>query len=140
MKNLKLKNLQNQKVGILGLGEENIALAYFLVAQGIDITICDQKSREELGQYYEKMKNLSSQVQFQLGANYLENLEKFNIIFRTPGLPYLNSKIQKAKNVGVIISSEIKLFFDLCPCKIIGVTGTKGRYGKITSHCCCFRY
>ena len=127
MKNLKLKNLQNQKVGILGLGEENIALAYFLVAQGIDITICDQKSREELGQYYEKMENLSSQVQFQLGANYLENLEKFNIIFRTPGLPYLNSKIQKAKNVGVIISSEIKLFFDLCPCPIVGVTGTKGK-------------
>ncbi|KKQ18856.1 MAG: UDP-N-acetylmuramoylalanine-D-glutamate ligase [Berkelbacteria bacterium GW2011_GWA1_36_9] len=127
MKNLKLKNLQNQKVGILGLGEENIALAYFLVAQGIDITICDQKSREELGQYYEKMKNLSSQVQFQLGANYLENLEKFNIIFRTPGLPYLNSKIQKAKNVGVIISSEIKLFFDLCPCPVVGVTGTKGK-------------
>ncbi|MCL5407083.1 MAG: UDP-N-acetylmuramoyl-L-alanine--D-glutamate ligase [Patescibacteria group bacterium] len=122
---INIYDLKNQKVGILGLGEENIALVKFLIQQDVQLTICDRKSRQELGQYLEQIKDLP--VQFRLGENYLEGLEDFEILFRTPGLPYLNSKIQKAKNNGVIISSEMKLFFDLCPCPIVGVTGTKGK-------------
>lgn len=127
MQNAKLENLKNQKVAVLGLGEENVALVKFLTQQDIKLTICDKKSREELGEYYKQIKDKALPIHFQLGQDYLENLEDFDIIFRTPGLPYLNSKIQKAKNNGVIISSEMKLFFDLCPCPIVGVTGTKGK-------------
>jgi len=117
--------LENKKIGILGLGEENIALVRYFLKMGIkNITICDQKGREEFSNIGDIENNISN---WQLGAGYLSNLEEFDIVFRTPGLPYLNPEIQKAKNRGVEISSEIKYFFDQCPSPIIGVTGTKGK-------------
>jgi len=61
------------------------------------------------------------------GKNYLENLENFDIIVRSPGIPYLLSEIQKAKKAGVKITSATKLFFDNSKGKIIGITGTKGK-------------
>ncbi|MEK7142914.1 MAG: UDP-N-acetylmuramoyl-L-alanine--D-glutamate ligase [Patescibacteria group bacterium] len=120
-----LEKFKNQKVGILGLGEENIALIDFLIKAGIKVVICDQKTKDELGDYYKKVKNWP--VQFRLGPHYLDNLKDFKIVFRSPGIPYLNPKIQAAKIAGVEISSQTKLFFELCPCPIIGVTGTKGK-------------
>ncbi|OGD56525.1 UDP-N-acetylmuramoylalanine--D-glutamate ligase [Candidatus Berkelbacteria bacterium RBG_13_40_8] len=120
-----MTDFQNKKVGILGLGEENIALAKFLVAKKANVVICDQKSREELGKYYEQAQTLP--VQFRLGPHYLDHLEDFAVVFRTPGLPYLNEKIQAAKASGVKISSQIKLFFENSPSPIIGITGTKGK-------------
>jgi len=59
-------------------------------------------------------------------------LDKFDVVFRTPGISPLKKQLIKAKKRGVEISSQIKLFFDLCPAKIIGVTGTKGK-GTTTS-------
>lgn len=116
---------RNVKVGVLGLGEENVALVKYLVSKNADVVVCDQKSKEELGDYYNKIKDLP--IQFRLGSHYLDHLEDLKIIFRTPGLPYLEPKIQNAKEQGVEISSQIKLFFKLCPSPIIGVTGTKGK-------------
>ncbi|MDZ7587112.1 MAG: UDP-N-acetylmuramoyl-L-alanine--D-glutamate ligase, partial [Patescibacteria group bacterium] len=125
MSKIKLENLRNQKVGVLGLGKENIALVEFLNSAGLDIVVCDEKSEGDLSDYREEIKDLP--VQFRLGPHYLDHLEDFKVVFRTPGLPYLNPKIQEAKGFGVEISSQIKLFFNFCPCPIIGVTGTKGK-------------
>lgn len=125
MSTMNLENLKNQKVGILGLGEENFALAKYFLKQGIKFIICDRSSKEELGERYEKLKNLAEE--FRLGPGYLDSLKDFEVVFRTPSLPYLDAKIQEAKTAGVKISSEIKYFFHSCPCAILGVTGTKGK-------------
>jgi len=55
------------------------------------------------------------------------NLAGFDIVFRSPGFYRYSPMIIKAEKAGVVISSATKLFFDLCPSKIIGVTGTKGK-------------
>lgn len=126
-------DIKNQKIGILGLGEENIALVRYLLKNGAkNITICDQKGREELSGIDDIEDRLAA---WRLGPDYLENLKDFDLIFRTPGLPYLDPKIQKAKARGVEISSEIKLFFDHCPSPIIGITGTKGKGTTATLIC-----
>lgn len=116
---------QNKKIAIVGLGEENLALTRYLVQKGAKPVICDRKGERELGDYYQKVKNLG--LELRLGPDYLNNLTDFELIFRAPGVPYLTPEIQAAKKAGVEISSEIKLFFKLCPSPIIGVTGTKGK-------------
>ncbi len=121
-------DFKNKKIGILGLGEENIALIRYFLKHGIKkLTICDQKSREELENNLSKIDISRNNFDLRLGAKYLENLSDFEIIFRSPGLPYLNEKIQQAKKEDVKISSATKLFFAFCPSPIIGVTGTKGK-------------
>jgi UDP-N-acetylmuramoylalanine--D-glutamate ligase len=66
-------------------------------------------------------------VRTQLGDAYLSHLKNFDIIFRSPGIPYLLPELVRAKKQGVIISSSTKLFFEHCGAKIIGITGTKGK-------------
>lgn len=119
-------DIKDRKIGILGLGEENIALVRYLVDIGArDITICDSKSEGDLQDYLEKIADLTFAKK--LGSHYLENLNEFDLIFRTPGIPYLSPEIQSVIKAGVEVSSQTKLFFELCPCPIIGVTGTKGK-------------
>ena len=131
---MNLEQLKNKKVAILGLGMEGVALANFLSNKVKNISLLDEKSRDELGDRVKeendiKLENILSNnnFEFMLGKSYLNGLDKFDVIFRSPGIPYLLPEIQQAKKKGVEISSQIKLFFDLCPCPIIGVTGTKGK-------------
>ncbi|MDP2695683.1 MAG: UDP-N-acetylmuramoyl-L-alanine--D-glutamate ligase [bacterium] len=83
------------------------------------------------------LKFLKKQPQFKKGPidildkkrdkNYLKNLYKYDLVFRSPGMPYNLPQIQKAIKNGTEVASITKLFFDLCPAKIIGITGTKGK-------------
>jgi len=128
------KNLAGKKVAILGLGVEGVALVEFLLALGAKITVCDKMERAELlsaaeGELGDKIEAIleDENIAKKLGHDYLDGLESFDVIFRSPGIKLLEPKILAAQKAGVEVSSQIKLFFDLCPCPIIGVTGTKGK-------------
>ncbi|MFH1427207.1 MAG: UDP-N-acetylmuramoyl-L-alanine--D-glutamate ligase [Patescibacteria group bacterium] len=137
----KLKFLQNKKICILGFGLENQALVKFLISQKIpcQITICDK--RKKIKEAKLPIGSLASLefLKWDLGENYDrclsgegKNLDKFDIIFRSPGYPlYKLHKLLPLLNkerAGVRLSSPMKLFFELCPTKnVIGVTGTKGK-------------
>ncbi len=120
-----LNKLKNKKIAIVGLAKNNIPLIRFLIEKGINnITGCDKKIEKELEANLELSK---MSIKLSLGDKYLENLHKFDFIFLSPGVPKDLSEIKKAKENGSEIASEMKLFFDLCPAKIIGVTGTNGK-------------
>jgi UDP-N-acetylmuramoylalanine--D-glutamate ligase len=110
---------------VLGLGIENLALVKYLSNQGEKVTVCDSRDQTVLGNRYYELKECG--VNFRLGADYLNNLTDFTEVFRSPGLPLFEPKIQQAKATGVRITSAMRLFLDLCPCTTIGVTGTKGK-------------
>lgn len=115
----------NQKVAVLGLGIENLALAKYLASRGIQITVCDSRDQVTLGDRYELLQKLG--VSFHLGPDYLNNLEKFDLLYRSPGLPLFQPELVRAAANGVKITSAMRLFLELCPCPIIGVTGSKGK-------------
>lgn len=119
-------NFRGKKVAVLGLGLEGEDACQFLLKQRAEITVFDQKTASELGKAYKKLKK--PKIKFRLGKNYLkEGLTGFDLIFRSPGFYRFLPEIIKAENRGTIVTSASKLFFDLCPAKIIGVTGTKGK-------------
>lgn len=111
-------DLANKKVALLGFGVENQALLPYLRRAGAAVTVCDRN---------EALIEAPSGVATRLGPDYLTSLTDFAVVFRTPGLPYLTREIQEARLAGVLVSSQTKLFLELCPAKTIGVTGTKGK-------------
>ncbi len=112
---------KNKRVAVVGLGRTGIALYRFLKSRGAKVYGLDRDSKLQCG-----IQNLI------LGEDYLKNLEQFDIIFVSPGVPLNLPELENAKKRGQIISSEIQLFFDLCPAKIIGITGTNGKTTTVT--------
>ena len=112
---------------MLGLGVENLALAKFLLTKGkFDITVCDYRTKKELGI---RNKELGHDVNWQLGKSFKKDLYKFDVLLRSPGWPLWCEHIRESLRINkkIILTSPIRLFFDWCPGKIIGVTGTKGK-------------
>lgn len=59
------------------------------------------------------------------GPDYLKRIKDYDLIIRSPGVSF--KLVKKHAATKTIITSQTKLFFDLCQAKIIGVTGTKGK-------------
>lgn len=109
----------SSKIAILGFGVEGRSAAKHLRAEGYtDITICDTEVDIE---------GRERDLKYSLGGKYMDNLAEFDTIFRSPGIPISRAEIQNAAKNHVEITSVTKYFFDKCPCKIVGVTGTKGK-------------
>lgn len=117
-------SVKDKRIGVIGIGVSNTPLIEALANAGCDVTACDKRSREELGESFEKLSKLG--VKFDLGDEYLEHLD-FDIVFRTPGLMPFDSHLTAVREKGGIVTSEMELFFKLCPCKIIAITGSDGK-------------
>jgi UDP-N-acetylmuramoylalanine--D-glutamate ligase len=117
---MNIEDLKHKKIALLGFGVENRAVANYFDQNQISYTVFDSDPDISL-------KNCCLMLRSHLGPNYLEALPEFELIFRTPGFSPIHQAIQKAKNNGALVTSQTQLFFDLCPSKLIGITGTKGK-------------
>lgn len=125
------KSLQNKKIAFLGLGVENYHLLKWFLKHHLkaELTICNFGTREELYLKYPELKN-NSRLNWRVGKDHQNGLADFDILFRSPGGLLNSPGIREAlrQNKNIILTSPMKLFFDLCPTKnTIGVTGTKGK-------------
>jgi UDP-N-acetylmuramoylalanine--D-glutamate ligase len=124
---LQLKKLGGRQIALLGLGLDNQALLALLEQAKIaaTVTICDLRAKWELP----PVRASHLKIKYQLGSTYNHNLDKFAILFRSPGWPLNCPGIQEARRRGQTeVTSYLNLFFSLVPTKnIIGVTGSKGK-------------
>lgn len=119
-----LDSLRGKTVAVIGIGVSNQPLIDVLLSHGIEVTACDRKSREELGVLGDTL--TSKGAKLRLGADYLQNLRE-DIIFRTPGMRPDLPELQAAIANGSCLTSEMEIFFEICPCPIIAVTGSDGK-------------
>lgn len=119
-----MTNFKNKNVAILGLGLEGKDALSYLINNGAKVSVFDQKEEDEL----DLGKTSKSEINFFCGKNYdLSKLSNYDITVRSPGVYRYLDEIVRAENNGGEITSPTKIFFDFCPSKIIGVTGTKGK-------------
>ena len=117
-------NVAGKNITVIGIGISNLPLIKYLVSLGANVTACDRRSAEDLGENYTELEKLG--VKFNLGDGYLNNLSG-DMIFKTPGMRYDVPELLKAKENGSIITSEMEVFFEVCPSHIIAVTGSDGK-------------
>ena len=123
--NVFFKSCLNKKIAFIGMGVSNFKAIKLFLKKGIEVTILDKKKEEDLGKNAEILKNLGAK--FVCGEDYLNNLSDYEIVIRSPGMYYKDEKLEKAMKLGTVITSEMELFFEFCPCKIIAVTGSDGK-------------
>lgn len=120
------QSLPHKKVAFIGTGVTNQSCIELFAAHGADITLCDKKENlHAFGALAPRLVELG--VRLSLGANYLDGLSGAEMIMRTPGFEYYTPALQAAKAAGSEVTSEMELFFRLCPCPILAVTGSDGK-------------
>ena len=117
-------SVKDKNITVIGIGISNLPLIKFLASSGANVTACDRRSKEDLGETYTELEKIG--VKFSLGDDYLENLSG-DIIFKTPGMRYDVPQLLEAKKNGSKVTSEMEVFFDVCPSHIIAVTGSDGK-------------
>lgn len=116
--------LKGKTVAFCGVGRTHMPLIQLFQEKGAVVTVRDQRPLEKLGENGEVLQSLG--VELRLGEDYLQDLNE-DIIFRTPGMRYHLPQLEEARARGCAVTSELELFFRLCPCKIYGVTGSDGK-------------
>lgn len=119
-----LAGLRGKRVAVIGIGVSNTPLIKMLLREDIPVTACDKNSREEFGGLAEELESLGAELR--LGKCYLEGLDH-DVIFRTPGMRPDVPQLEEARSHGSVVTSEMEVFFDVCPCHTIGVTGSDGK-------------
>lgn len=128
------QQLQNKKVYFIGMGVTNYGVIVQFCEKGIDCTVVDKKSQEELSKAYpEHFEHLCSLgVRFITGEGYLDHLTEADVVYRTPGMNWNSPALQAARDAGVVVTSEMETFFEYCPCRIYAVTGSDGKTTSTT--------
>jgi UDP-N-acetylmuramoylalanine--D-glutamate ligase len=134
-----LELLSGKRVTVAGLGRfgGGIAVTRWLCAQGANVLVTDSDPAEKLADSVKQLKGLP--IEFRLGEHREEDFTSADLIVASPAIPPQNPFIQAARAAGKGVTTEIRLFVERCPAKIIGVTGTKGKstttamLGKILS-------
>ena len=118
------ESLRGRKIAVLGLGVSNRPLVRMLLEFGCHVTGCDRTPRENLDEEVVELERMGCVLR--LGQGYLDDLDA-DLVFRTPGMHPGNPAIAALKARGAEVTSEMEVFFEVCPCRIIGVTGSDGK-------------
>ena len=119
-----LAGLQGKQVTVIGIGVSNRPLLALLARAGALVTARDKKTEDQLGDIAPQLKEWG--VELVLGEQYMENIQG-DVVFRTPGLRPDHPGLVAAAQKGACVTSEMEVFFDVCPCPVIAVTGSDGK-------------
>jgi len=117
-------SLKGKRIAVLGLGVSNRPLVRLLLEFGCDVTGCDRTPREKLDGEVLELENMGCKLR--CGDTYLDGVEA-EILFRTPGMHPGHPAIRALADKGAQVTSEMEVFFAVCPCNLIAVTGSDGK-------------
>ena len=118
------QSLIGKEIVVLGLGVSNRPLVRLLLEYGCNVTGCDRTPREKLDQEVLELEAMGCKLR--VGESYLDGL-RADVVFRTPGMHPGIPALENLRQQGARVTSEMEVFFSLCPCQMIAVTGSDGK-------------
>jgi UDP-N-acetylmuramoylalanine--D-glutamate ligase len=121
--------LKNRRIAVLGAGISNRPLIRYLARSNSDITVFDrmESSNPEMIQIKEELARDHGQIQWITGKDYLSQLTGYDVIFKTPIIRHDIPELISERKRGCVITSEMEVFLQLCPCMTLGITGSDGK-------------
>jgi len=117
-------SLRNKTIAVLGLGVSNRPLVKLLLQYGCQVTGCDRTAREKLDPEILELEAMGCRLS--VGDGYLDGISA-DLVFRTPGMHPENPALVSLRQRGAEVTSEMEVFFEVCPCRMIAVTGSDGK-------------
>jgi UDP-N-acetylmuramoylalanine--D-glutamate ligase len=118
----------DKTVLVMGLGRfgGGVDVAKFAHSAGAKVIVTDLAPAEQLSDSMNRLRDLDS-IEFHLGSHAPADFEKADVIVANPAVPGNNKFLQIARRASRFVTSQINIFFELCPAKIIGITGANGK-------------
>jgi UDP-N-acetylmuramoylalanine--D-glutamate ligase len=122
------KDFAGRTILVMGLGRfgGGVDAAEFAADTGAKVIITDSANEQQLGESLEKLKKYHN-IEYHLGSHDPADFEKADIIITNPAIPLNNKYLETARKAGRIVTSQINIFFEMCPARIIGITGANGK-------------
>ena len=118
------EQIKGKKIAMCGIGVSNTPLILNFLSKGAKVYACDRRTREMIGEMADTLEAAGAELC--LGDGYLDDLE-VDIIFRTPGMSFNLPELEAARKRGIAVTSEMEVFFDLCPATLFAITGSDGK-------------
>jgi UDP-N-acetylmuramoylalanine--D-glutamate ligase len=130
-------NFAGRKVLVMGLGRfgGGVDVAEFAARAGARITVTDLAPADQLSDALGKLAGFNN-IEFHLGSHDPTDFEEADIVVANPAVPGDNEFLELARGAGRLVTSQINIFFELCPSQIIGITGANGKSttAALTAH------
>lgn len=120
-------NFKDKKIIIMGLGLQGRGLgdAKFFAQAGAKVLVTDLKTKKQLKKSIDALRGYK--IKYVLGKHRIEDFINTDIVIKGPDIPLNSSYIKAAREKGVAVEMDDSLFAKMCPCPIIGITGTRGK-------------
>ncbi|MHC4585485.1 MAG: UDP-N-acetylmuramoyl-L-alanine--D-glutamate ligase [Planctomycetota bacterium] len=118
----------DKKVLIMGLGRfgGGVDCAEFAARAGAKVTVTDSAPADKLNDSINKLKEFLD-IEFHLGSHEPADFRQADIIIANPAVPFDNEFLEIARRNNKFITSQINIFFELCPAQMVGITGANGK-------------
>lgn len=114
-----------KKVLVIGIARQGIALARYLTQHGAEVIVNDQRQIEQLEDAQEDL--AGEPVEWIVGGHPLSVLDGIDLVCISGGVPSDLPIVVEASKRGIPISNDSQIFVEVCPCKVIGITGSAGK-------------
>lgn len=117
--------LKDKSVLVIGMGISGLSTIKFLYSRGSKVSVFDKKTDNELSGILANLKSMD--LSYHLGQDSMD-LSGIELIVKSPGVAPYSQIIQKARNMGIEIITDIELAYRLSPSKnIVAITGSNGK-------------
>ncbi len=117
--------IRGKNVTVVGLGIEGVDLVRYLAAQGAQVVASDAASEDRLAPRLKELNGVP--VRFSLGRNAVSDTVSADVVFVSQGVPLDIPALRTARERGIPFSSMTRLFLELCPGPVVGITGSNGK-------------
>jgi len=128
---------KGKRVLVMGLGRfgGGVDVAKFAAGCGAEVIVTDMASAEKLRDSVEQLDQFSD-IDFHLGSHDRADFENADVVVANPAVAPENEFLEIARRAGGLVTSQIAIFFELCPATIVGITGANGKSttAALTAH------
>ncbi len=125
---MSLANFSGKNVVVMGLGRfgGGVGVSRWLAEQNAKVIVTDLANESDLASSIEELQGLP--IDFHLGEHDERDLAAADLLVVNPAVDKAKSDfVRQARTRGISITSEINLFVEHCPARIIGITGSTGK-------------